>query len=465
MRQRSLSTRRAARVVTAALAALFAAALWATVGTAPAAAGIYDGDAGPSYTFVITGNGNGSDLANDVLMASGVTYVAGESRYAGGNVDATLTRISHATWTATTAHYDSKYHLYDTAHAVARGPDGSIYTAGTSVNAEGNSDVLVVKWSKSGAVVWARRYNGPVKGQDGGADVAVDRAGNVVVCGYSDGSYGQDWVVVSWTGKGVRRWAWRYSGSGHDADVARELLLDKVGRTYVTGVVVVSGGRSAAGVAKLGTGGGKLWVRTYTGPATTGASSEALAADPAGGVYVAGWAQNGATGLDAMVARYSPAGARSVFPLQSMGADDGPDVFWDVAVTAPTGQVVAVGNRQAPTASSNPFYARFTAAGDLQERGQSPSAANDRWTSVAADRYGGWVMTGQLGSDGTDIYTGRKSTFTGGTTWWSRYSGPFPSQPNIGYAVAVRGGMTAAVGMQYSGATTGWDQVALIWVY
>jgi hypothetical protein len=462
----SRATPRAMRRVTALGAALVAAALWAAAGPAPASAGVYDSDADPSLTFVVTGSGSGYHAANDVVIGNGVTYVVGYAEYPGAQDDATLTRISHTTWTATTRHYDSKYHRYDTARAAALGPDGSVYTAGSSTNAAGKTDILVVKWSKTGAVLWAKRYDGPLKGNDGATDIAVDRAGNVVVCGSSDGTYQVDWVVASWKSDGTRRWVWRYSGDGHGSDEAVELALDRDGVAYVTGSVIMSGATRAAALVKLGTGGGKKWMRLYTGPCSCGAAAYAVAVDPAGGAYIAGWADNGASsGIDAMVVRYSASGARTPFPLQNMGVDAGTDVFLDVCVTAMTKQVVAVGHRQAPGQTTNPFYARFTAAATLAERGQNPTAAYDRWTSAAADKYGGWVMTGSLGSDGTDVHTGRKSTLDGGTVWWSRYAAPVATESNTGLAVATRGAVTVAVGTQYSGAATGWDQVALIWLY
>jgi hypothetical protein len=445
-----------------ALAIAILTSLGAGAGTA--GAGIYDPNVEPSHAFVVRGDDPvGTDYAYDVVIGSGVTYVAGIGSYAAGGLDATLTRISHATWTASTRHYDSN-HRSETALAMALGPDGTVYTAGTS-SKDCCDDMLVVKWSKYGAVVWARRYNGPANGNDSAVDIAVDRDGNVVVCGPSTGAHGFDWAVVSWTRRGVRRWAWRYDGSGRFTDVPQELLVDRSGSVYVCGSVTVAGPKMASAVAKLSSGGAKRWVRTYTGPLGTGADAQAIAADPRGGVLVAGYAEAGATGRDAMVLRYSATGGRTAFPLENMGLDAGPDVLTDLAVTKTTRIVVGVGYRNAPAAPANPLTVRYTLTGAPQSASQSPSAADDRWYDVVADPYGGCVMAGSLGADGTDVHTRRETPVSGGAIWESRWTGPVQPDPNVGYAVAARGNVVVTAGWQYTGATTGWDQVALFYVY
>jgi hypothetical protein len=447
------------------LPALFLAALWAAwVSAGPAAAAIYDETAAPSYPFIVNGSANGYDSAYDVVIGSGVTYVAGELRSVEGGADASLMRINHMGWAQMTGSWDSKYHRADVARAVALGPNGTVYTAGYSENAAGKLDMLVIKWSRTGSVLWVRQYDGAAKGDDRATDVAVDRDGNVVVCGDSFGAAGDsDWAVVSWTGAGKRRYAWRYAGAGKGDDIARELCLDKNGNVYVAGVVSAPGPKAALGVAKLTKAGARLWMRTWTGPIGAGASAYAITPDPAGGVFVAGWATAAGNGQDALVARYSPAGARRLVTLMSMDYDTGSDVYLDVTVTT-TKKVVAAGYRQAPAGTANQFWTVVAPDGSTSTSWQIATAAQCAWQAVTRDPFGGYVLTGMRGNTGTGIATHRRSTDPEGATWAALWTGPVAAA-NSGYAVAARGGLVVTVGTQYTGAGPGWDQVALVWVY
>ena len=202
--------------VTAGVLLLFA------LGAVPAGAGgakdpqkiIFDLSATPSWTWTFHGLAAAPDAAEDVVMTKGgVTYVAGTIEGAAG-ADASLAKLVNGVpaW-STPKTYDSPHHSIDTTMKMALGPGGTVYTAGMSVGANGMFDILVVKWSSSGAVKWAKRYDGPSHGQDIPSAVVVDSAGNVTAGGYSMGATGVDWVVVSWSASGARRWTSRYSSS------------------------------------------------------------------------------------------------------------------------------------------------------------------------------------------------------------------------------------------------------------
>jgi hypothetical protein len=182
---------------------------------------IFDFTATPSWTQEAGGAAGVDDSANDVVIApDGDVYVGGQYTVVPGNRDASLMKLvgGDSAWPAPKTH-DGAAHGYDTATKMALGPDGSIYTAGYSMAANGKADFLVIKWSASGAVLWARRYDGPSHGDDLCTAIGVDTAGNVTVAGTSEGG-GADWAVVSWSPPGVKRWRWRYDDSAHGGPAA-----------------------------------------------------------------------------------------------------------------------------------------------------------------------------------------------------------------------------------------------------
>ncbi len=284
------------------------------------------------------------------------------------------------------------------------------------------------------------------------------------MCGYSQAARGGvDWAVVSWTGAGTRRYAWRHAGSGKGDDIARELSVDKCGTVYVTGIVSAPGPTAALGVAKLTKTGARHWMRTWAGPIGAGASACAITPDPAGGDFVAGWATAAGTGADALVARYSAAGARRLVTLTSMVDDTGDDVYLDVVVTT-TKRVVAAGYRSAPTGTPNQLWSVLQPDGTGSTSWQQASAVDRAWHSVARGPFGGYVLTGMRGNAATAIATYRRSTVTQGGIWSSPWTVPVAAG-NHGRAVAARGDPVAVAGRQYTDAGPGWDQVALVWVY
>ena len=95
--------------------------------------------------------------------------------------------------------------LDDVATAVATAPDGSVYTAGYSTRKLANPDIILIKWSRLGKVLWTRPYAAGPYG-DAAVDVVVDRFGNVTVCGTGGGATGTAWVLASWSTDGKRRW-------------------------------------------------------------------------------------------------------------------------------------------------------------------------------------------------------------------------------------------------------------------
>lgn len=194
--------------------------------------------------------------------------------------------------------------------------------AGTS-NA-GDSDVLVAKFDKYGAKLWARLY-GTVHG-DRGIGVAVDSAGWVYVTGFTEGDLpggGQsnagggglgeaDGFVAKYSSAGVRQWT-RQIGTA-EQDVFYDAAVDTDDNIYVTGRTQggLDGkthfGNHDIAVLKYKNDGTKLWSRQLgTSGDDQGAS---IATDRINNVYVVGRASGNLEGnagfgsTDAFVSKF-----------------------------------------------------------------------------------------------------------------------------------------------------------------
>lgn len=423
---------------------------------------ITDPAATPSFQITVAGSGASVDWAMGVAADSSGAYVAGTRGNAAGNADASLVKVAGGVqkWVRM---YDSPRHKDDWAYKVAK-RGSAVYAAGWSKNSIGKMDLLLVKWSSSGTLQWARRYDGPLHGDDAAMALGIDKNGNVTVAGYSQGTGGDDWVVVSWSSKGVKRWVWRYAGSAHAADRPMDLVVDGTGRVYVTGWITVTGPKVKAMTVKFSPAGTRLWSRTTFGAGGLAAAANGIAIRPAGGVYVVGNSQALLTGKDAMVMRYSSAGGGPTF-LTGVAVAGDQDLF-DVAVTS-NGTVAAVGTNN-PGANTDALLVLFRSNGSLLTFAPTGGAFADAFVAVAADSFGGYYPVGYFSTavdhSQWDLY--RLGSVTGNATWHSLLygtngldvPGPAALLGAFGNAVAAYGNTVYVVGELVTGGPSGVDQ-------
>ncbi len=423
----------------------------------------------PSWTVEVNGPAaDSSDEAVDVRMASGgVTWVCGNVQTPSGMYDISLTKIVDGVkrWTKW---WDSPFHGNDWAASMALGPNRAVYITGRSSNGH-HADMILLKWSSSGVLKWARRYDGPGHKSDGAQLVGVDGAGNVTISGWTNtNNQGNEWVVRSYTGGGRARWTWMHDEGPFQTQPADQCVLGN-GTVYLTG----NGARiidhrltPTAVSARLSPNGKLVWLRRYAGPNDRGAGSLAIARCPLGGVYVAGWARTTGSARDGLVLRYSAAGKRTVFALES-GAVDSTTYFSDIAVTS-NDRIVAVGSAwdalgnslDGPVmvyATSGKIAARLTCLGP-----DAPVSFN----AVAADSIGGFSVLGGTTPDestpGHPLFAVvRGSALAGGGGWTALYGGPPDASGN---AISVRGNTTVVVGTILSSTPSeSFNQVVLGW--
>jgi len=423
-----------------------------------AAAVIQDPDAEPGWVYQFTGPTPGAASANDVATTATTVWVAGSVWTETGS-DATLARIRpelcedpvFERWGGAAAGND--YNL----DIAVRG--SYVYTSGISANAA-NNDLLVIRWaSTTGAVKWARRYNGPAGKNDEATDVAVDAKGNVVVCGWRQtADLTTDWVVLKYGPDGTKKWTWTYAGPGGVYDYPIEMVLDDTGNVYVTGRSQLDGYVEAAYTVKLSPGGDRLWGRRYRGPEGKTTFGDALVRCPSGGVYAGGTTATTATGRDMYVVRYTAAGVATPLQLFTAGGGATAQDLQDLAV-ASDGQVVAVGQHE----ETDPVWTHWTAAGSVAYYKVSVTAAADWWEAVTTDKYGGVYMTGRYdaGLPNPTVRFRRLSLVPRGGTWEYDYAPDAGSRSPE--ALALYGTTLAVVGYDAEGGE--YHQFVKIWRY
>lgn len=222
------------------------------------------------------------------------------------------------------ANDDGLANLVDIPLAMAVDGNGSIYVAGTSVNADQvHTQMVTMKFSPTGVRQWIRTITGPLANQSSVAyGIAVNAAGAVAVTGeVSDPSGVSGYLVVQYGTGGGLQWTGTYTSAagGHSRPTA--MAIDGTSNVLVTGWAGRGAGPSDYATVKFDTAGNQLWARTYNGSGNGSDEANSIATDTAGNVFVTGESSNGLTG-DFVTIKYDAAGHRKWVKSLDLGDRD-----------------------------------------------------------------------------------------------------------------------------------------------
>ena len=229
------------------------------------------------------GPANGQDYANAVAVDGNGNVVVTGSSHNGTDLDYYTAKYAAADgallWEQ---RYNHSAYGDDEAFAVALDGSGNVVVTGYSCDATiiDVADYYTAKYAAAdGALLWEKRYHGPVAASfDHATAVAVDSSGNVVVTGYSG-------TVKYAAADGALVWKTRNNIDEDDDDHAKALALDGSGNAVVTGHAPIPYNQSYT-AKYAATNGALLWKKF--GP-QFGPGENALALDGSGNAVVTGY--------------------------------------------------------------------------------------------------------------------------------------------------------------------------------
>lgn len=366
--------------------------------------------------------------------AGGNVYVTGQSETNGGQEIATLKYDPDGRLLWVQREAFSTLIAEGTAIAVDAG--GNVYVAG-STYVPGGYDYVTVKYNPNGARAWLKRYDGPAKGSDSAAAIALDSWGNVLVGGSSQGNgTGSDYAVIKYRGSdGQQLWEGRYNGPANGTDNPTALAVDSAGNVYVTGNSW--GGEDYrhdyATVKFRGGDGTMLWVRRYEGKIPGVLKSDeyarAIAVNAQGNVFVTGyttsyWVPD--EGGDYVTIAYNTDGTE-LWRREYDGPGPGGDEANAVAVDG-EGYVYVTGASYTGADSGNDFatikYRALNGDPVWVKRYSGPGAYNDEARAVAVDLQGNVYVTGESWGGATYMdFATVKYDPDGAELWVKRFNG------------------------------------------
>ena len=349
------------------------------------------------------GIGSGSDVPASIFVdAGGNVYVTGYSDVlTGGYIDNDATTIKYNSSGAQL--WASSYHgpqqRVDAGSAVKVDGNGNVYVTGYTTVRNGaytKKDYLTIKYNSTGVQQWTATYNGPANQDDAAVGLGLDQTGNAYVTGISfagpDPIGEEDYLTIKYNPAGVQQWTARYNGPVSEPDRATAIAVDKAGNSFVTGYSQGVGLDIAT--VKYNASGTQQWVARYDGPAHSSDIAYSIALDNAGNVYVAGGDQAIIYNTDFCTIKYNSSGIQQWEARYASATKDN-DEAYAIAIDAGS-NVYVTGYINGVSPSWDIATIKYNSSGAQQwaEKYNGPGNGNDNGAGVGVDGAGNVYVAG-----------------------------------------------------------------------
>ena len=445
------------RVRVLVLALVVGACLVAVVVAPAAAAPVRD----PIWTTTVNGDGGFYDAATALAVSgAGTLYSTGYEYNVATGDDITVARWDDRPdgWSRV---WDGDAHGADVGADMAVRGD-VVYVVGSTQTAAGDSDMLILKYSSGGDVLWFETWGGAGASWEFANRIAIDRDGTVVMAGTrrpSPAAGPVTVVVVKYAPDGDRLWARSFARAGSNVSMA-DLCLDRAGNVYVVGSST-GGGHSDGFVVSFSPAGARRWARFYDGPAHRTDKFAAVCRCPLGGVYVVGRAGAAHAASDALVVRYTAAGARVL--TRFIGVGDGRRQWLNDVAVDKRGRIAVCGGWERPDPD---FYvALLKPSGALRWSHAYDNYANrDEALSLVIDSSDRVCAAGDIDVDPGIKQVGVYAfSLAGALRWYCRWPEPAVGAEDVREIARWQSSNVWVCGSGYVGPATGEDQVLLGW--
>ncbi len=194
-----------------------------------------------SWQRIFNGASDEDDEVTDMILDEyGNTYVCGIIRntsypdYFFAKIDRFGIPLYHKS-------FDGPGNNSDIPYSITTDASGNAYVTGYSKgdSLPGSEDILTIKISPSGSILWNQIYNGSGNGIDQGISITTDNKGNVYVGGGSDrGNVNLIYALLKYNAGGNLQWTKNYSASNISEDFIYDVKLDEDDNIYVTGISI-----------------------------------------------------------------------------------------------------------------------------------------------------------------------------------------------------------------------------------
>jgi len=273
---------------------------------------------------------------------------------------------------------------------------------------QSDKQAFVSRYDTSGTLVWSRQLGSDET--DYGRSVATDIAGNLFICGETEGSLGgphqgsKDAFIAKYDSYGSLLWS-RQLGTA-TSDYGHSVAVDATGNAFITGYTRGPLGGPLQGawdafIAKYSDSGEFLWCQQLGGTSV----GQGVAVDSEGNAFLCGYTTASLDGPnqghnDAFLCKFSASG--TLLWTRQLGSS-GDEWGWAVDLDA-AGNALISGFTNANLAGTSQgytdvFLSKYDSAGTLLWTGQFGSSATDLGYSMAVDATDNAFITGYTKGD------------------------------------------------------------------
>ena len=113
---------------------------------------------------------------------------------------------------------------------------GGLILVGNTDTGTNGRDMLIVKYSSSGTIIWQQYFNGINNSDDVANDFEIDLHDNVIVTGSTRiDSADTDCITLKYSSNGTLLWTSTFNGIPNREDAAQAISLDHSGSSFITG--------------------------------------------------------------------------------------------------------------------------------------------------------------------------------------------------------------------------------------
>jgi len=245
------------------------------------------------WTVSYNGNANGDDKGNDLKVDGyGNVYVTGYLTDTSTGKDAITLKYSSSGEFIWALPYigNNSSNTDDEGTSIALDSYGNIFITGFCTDSNLISNIILVKYSESGELLWGKTENGSDDLVSKGLNIAVDHSGTYIyVIGYITRiDKGNDICLLKFNESGYQYPVYYVNGNGNSEDRAFGIAVDDLDNVYITGYVTTEAisATTSSYTIKFDNSGTELWHRINTNPISNRAFG--IAVDSDGMIYITG---------------------------------------------------------------------------------------------------------------------------------------------------------------------------------
>lgn len=387
------------------------------------------------------GTDNRFDIANTIkLDANSNIYLSGSTASAGTSTDILALKYSPSGVVLWQAVFNGISDNIDQANGSFLDNSGNFYITGYTSDTNDILKIITLKYSSSGALLWSKVFLPPGYNQGLGQAVISDNSSNVFTCGYirrPNGSY--TLLVLKYSSAGNLLDSARFNVSSSSSEVPASICADNGGNIYVLASTNALSGSNDILMLKYNNTPDLLWQNTFSGTAAGSDIPVQLLLGGDSKLIVSAAMYNSSGGLDYGTYRFD---TNSTLIMQHIynGTGNNQDIPYSIAKDAMNNIYVTGSSRNSDTLGSEDFLTlKLHPTGQLlwQRRFNGTGNGIDYGTSVAVDNSGNVFAGGT--TDKHDVHLAFaliKYNAAGDLNWLEEYSVQERSEDFI-YTVAV----------------------------